>query len=285
MELPEGKRLLVVAPAPIADSRAAGGNAGRNASPGIQPRSRRVGRTHRPRRRNAQTSGARHQGRRHAAGPAGRPHRAQGVGPPRDWPRPSSSPSAPAPAKRAVRDADSSAEWVFSSRLACNSCGREFRRPVPALFSFASPLGACPTCQGLRPRHGHRLRQGHPRSVAHTRRPSHRAVELTQEQTPLHQAAPPKPRPAVEQAARPIQRRRERGTLRPHSRILRLPGAQEVPRPVARDDRAISRLQHLPRLRRGAPGARRAGRARPTGGPSPTSPSCPLANCGPTSTT
>ena len=48
-----------------------------------------------------------------------------------------------------VRDVDSGAEWVFSSGLTCNGCGRAFRRPEPALFSFGSPLGACPACQGF----------------------------------------------------------------------------------------------------------------------------------------
>ena len=37
----------------------------------------------------------------------------------------------------------------YSSSLGCAVCGRTFRQPVPALFSFNSPLGACPTCQGF----------------------------------------------------------------------------------------------------------------------------------------
>jgi excinuclease ABC subunit A len=48
-----------------------------------------------------------------------------------------------------VRDADSGAEWLFSSDFRCDHCGRLFRKPEPALFSFSSPLGACPTCQGF----------------------------------------------------------------------------------------------------------------------------------------
>ncbi len=41
--------------------------------------------------------------------------------------------------------------WIrhhYSSRLACNRCGREAMEPVPQLFSFNSPLGACSECQG-----------------------------------------------------------------------------------------------------------------------------------------
>ncbi|HEY7216415.1 MAG TPA: excinuclease ABC subunit UvrA [Thermoanaerobaculia bacterium] len=38
---------------------------------------------------------------------------------------------------------------LFSRELACPLCGESVRRPTPALFSFNSPLGACPTCQGF----------------------------------------------------------------------------------------------------------------------------------------
>lgn len=37
----------------------------------------------------------------------------------------------------------------FSESLQCFSCGRNFREPTPNLFSFNSPLGACPACQGF----------------------------------------------------------------------------------------------------------------------------------------
>ncbi|MEM9558490.1 MAG: excinuclease ABC subunit UvrA [Acidobacteriota bacterium] len=33
--------------------------------------------------------------------------------------------------------------------LTCEVCGERMERPTPALFSFNSPLGACPTCQGF----------------------------------------------------------------------------------------------------------------------------------------
>jgi excinuclease ABC subunit A len=33
--------------------------------------------------------------------------------------------------------------------LGCVACGESFRQPTPALFSFNSPLGACPTCEGF----------------------------------------------------------------------------------------------------------------------------------------
>jgi excinuclease ABC subunit A len=37
----------------------------------------------------------------------------------------------------------------FRAGFACDGCGRAFAAPVPALFSFNSPLGACETCQGF----------------------------------------------------------------------------------------------------------------------------------------
>jgi excinuclease ABC subunit A len=37
----------------------------------------------------------------------------------------------------------------YSRELGCPVCGEVVRRPTPALFSFNSPLGACPTCQGF----------------------------------------------------------------------------------------------------------------------------------------
>ncbi len=42
-----------------------------------------------------------------------------------------------------------SKERFFSAELGCPRCGERFRTPVPPLFSFNSPLGACPTCQGF----------------------------------------------------------------------------------------------------------------------------------------
>ena len=40
-------------------------------------------------------------------------------------------------------------EITFSEKLACSTCGIGFEDMEPAAFSFNSPLGACPNCQGL----------------------------------------------------------------------------------------------------------------------------------------
>ncbi|MEM7052140.1 MAG: excinuclease ABC subunit UvrA [Acidobacteriota bacterium] len=37
----------------------------------------------------------------------------------------------------------------YGRGLLCTTCGESFRRPTPPLFSFNSPLGACPGCQGF----------------------------------------------------------------------------------------------------------------------------------------
>jgi len=37
----------------------------------------------------------------------------------------------------------------FSTQLACEDCGIEYPQPEPRLFSFNSPLGACPECEGF----------------------------------------------------------------------------------------------------------------------------------------
>ena len=38
---------------------------------------------------------------------------------------------------------------AFSRSFSCNRCGKTFSEPEPLLFSFNSPMGACPTCQGF----------------------------------------------------------------------------------------------------------------------------------------
>ena len=37
----------------------------------------------------------------------------------------------------------------FNEKFQCKTCGREFSPPEPILFSFNSPIGACPRCQGF----------------------------------------------------------------------------------------------------------------------------------------
>lgn len=38
---------------------------------------------------------------------------------------------------------------IFSERFECTNCGSVYQEPQPRLFSFNSPYGACPRCQGF----------------------------------------------------------------------------------------------------------------------------------------
>ena len=44
---------------------------------------------------------------------------------------------------------DSSQEHLFNARFACPACGYSIAELEPRLFSFNSPVGACPTCDGI----------------------------------------------------------------------------------------------------------------------------------------
>ncbi|MBX3288714.1 MAG: excinuclease ABC subunit UvrA [Acidobacteria bacterium] len=46
-------------------------------------------------------------------------------------------------------DGDDSSTLKFSDRYVCKYDGTEYDEPEPQLFSFNSPFGACPTCQGF----------------------------------------------------------------------------------------------------------------------------------------
>ena len=62
------------------------------------------------------------------------------------------SPEGAAPAKNASRkkaEKAASSDVLFSRHLSCPTCGRSFEEPAPNSFSFNSPFGACPTCNGL----------------------------------------------------------------------------------------------------------------------------------------
>jgi excinuclease ABC subunit A len=44
---------------------------------------------------------------------------------------------------------ESNEAWRYSSELHCAECDIRYAEPIPALFSFNSPLGACDTCRGF----------------------------------------------------------------------------------------------------------------------------------------
>jgi len=48
-----------------------------------------------------------------------------------------------------VENAAPGQQLRFNERFQCKTCGMEFAEPEPTLFSFNSPVGACPRCQGF----------------------------------------------------------------------------------------------------------------------------------------
>jgi excinuclease ABC subunit A len=48
-----------------------------------------------------------------------------------------------------LRDIDKNSDIVFSTKFACPDCGISYPEISPRLFSFNSPYGACPKCQGI----------------------------------------------------------------------------------------------------------------------------------------
>src|SRR5262249_29827079 len=50
-------------------------------------------------------------------------------------------------------EAPAAVENRYSSQYACTHCGISYEPPTPQLFSFNSPLGMCPKCNGLGVRH------------------------------------------------------------------------------------------------------------------------------------
>ena len=48
-----------------------------------------------------------------------------------------------------VIDQGDESDWLLSESLSCPDCGVSFPEMEPTMFSFNSPLGMCPTCNGL----------------------------------------------------------------------------------------------------------------------------------------
>ncbi len=61
----------------------------------------------------------------------------------------SSHPLAPHPSPLALIDGRPWRRMAFGTQLACEDCEIEYPTPEPRLYSFNSPLGACPTCEGF----------------------------------------------------------------------------------------------------------------------------------------
>jgi len=53
------------------------------------------------------------------------------------------------PGEAAERDGAGGTVWRFSDDLHCADCDIHYREPLPSLFSFNSPIGACDSCRGF----------------------------------------------------------------------------------------------------------------------------------------
>ena len=51
--------------------------------------------------------------------------------------------------KAIALEMDADKEHLFSAKFSCPKCDYSLAELEPRLFSFNSPLGACPTCDGL----------------------------------------------------------------------------------------------------------------------------------------
>ena len=73
-----------------------------------------------------------------------------------------------------VMDMDSNETTLFSSKFACPVCNYALAELEPRLFSFNSPMGACPSCDGL----GQATAMDPARVVAHPELSVRRQCEL-----------------------------------------------------------------------------------------------------------
>ena len=171
-------------------------------------------------------------------------------------------------------------EHLWSDGLHCPYCDRTFRDPTPNLFSFNSPLGACPDCHGFGrtvgidwdlviPAPQRTLRGG---AIQPTRDPVRRRDEGRDAR--LGQEGAGAARPAFVEGPRgggpdespPGGRHLERG-----GRLLPLPREQDVQGPRPRLPVAVPRLPGLPRVPGGSASPRKAARGASAAGRCPRS--------------
>ena len=82
-----------------------------------------------------------------------------------------------------LRSRRGSRQIRFNEKFQCKTCGTEFNPPEPILFSFNSPFGACPRCQGFGNTIDFDMDRIDPRQDALARRRRGRAVD--QAEVPL----------------------------------------------------------------------------------------------------
>ena len=155
-----------------------------------------------------------------------------------------------------------SADRLWSDALHCPYCDRAFKDPTPNLFSFNSPLGACPTCHGFGrmvgidwdlvvPVPSRSLKRG---ALAPLEMPS---AAKTRAKLMAWCRAIGIPTDVPWAAMTEEHRRlvlRGDGEWERHGRVLRVPRVQGLQDLRARPAVALPRLSRVSRLRRRAPG-------------------------------
>ena len=181
------------------------------------------------------------------------------------------SPLSPHPSPHFLIDGRPWRRIGFSTQLACEDCGIEYPAPEPRLYSFNSPLGACPECEGFGnvigidmdlvvPDPAKSLREG---AIAPWNTPAY-AHEL-KELIALAARLRPSAGRAVSRAFRAASgadcARRAGAEVWRAGRLLRLAGAAEVQDAHPRVPEPLAEFSALSGVRRHAAAARGAGRA------------------------
>ena len=155
--------------------------------------------------------------------------------------------------------------------MTCDDCGREYPEPEPRLFSFNSPLGACPECEGFGniidvdmdlvvPDPNKSLREG---AIAPWNTPAyaHELEELIALAPAVGLPLDVPFRELSDEQRQSDSRRRAGAQVRRPARLFRLARAAEIQDAPPRVPEPLAELSPLPGLRRQPAAARGAGHA------------------------
>ena len=153
----------------------------------------------------------------------------------------------------------------FNEKFPCKTCGMEFAEPEPSLFSFNSPFGACPRCQGFGNTIDYDMDLVIPDTYAVARRRRGRSVDQAAVRLVARQTSSKHAKGKV-RFERPVLRADAQPSARSVCELiralLRRPGKQEVQGARARVPEPVSRLRAVPGLPRRAAAQGGAVRAR-----------------------
>ena len=160
----------------------------------------------------------------------------------------------------------------FVNRLACEDCGITYPEPEPRLFSFNSPLGACPECEGFGnvididmelvvPDPQKSLQGRGRRAVEHAglRARAERTAGAGQRLSTCRSTC--RSRSSTPEQLQHRRRRRAGARVRRPERLLRLAGEEEVQDAHPRVPEPLAKLSRVPDVPWSAAPARAAGLA------------------------